>query len=51
VCADRSLAWLSSESLYQQLIEIDADTFSNHWVEVKDQYRKVTGMTEGAERD
>ena len=26
--ADRSLAWLSSERLYQQLTETDADTYT-----------------------
>jgi hypothetical protein len=26
--ADRSLAWLSCERLYQQLTETDADTYS-----------------------
>ena len=32
--ADGSLAWLSSEMLYQQLSERDADTTVNHWTEV-----------------
>jgi hypothetical protein len=34
VLADGSLAWLSSEMLYQQLSERDADTTVNHWTEV-----------------
>jgi hypothetical protein len=36
--ADSSLTWLSSERLYQQLTEIDADTYSQHWIEVMDSY-------------
>jgi hypothetical protein len=39
VFADRSLAWLSSENIYQ-LTEADADT-ARHWTEVRDAYGKV----------
>ena len=46
--ADRSLAWLSSERLYQQLTETDADT-ANHWTEISDHYGRV--RIEGAEGD
>ena len=47
---DRSLAWLSSERLYQQLTETDADT-AKHWPEVGDPYGRVRGRIEGAEGD
>jgi hypothetical protein len=33
---DRSLAWLFSKRLYQQLTETDADTYRNHCTEVGD---------------
>ena len=48
--ADRSLAWLSSERLYQQLTETDADT-ANHWTEVGASYGRVRGRIEGTEGD
>ena len=44
------LAWLSSERLYQQLTETDADT-AKHWPEVGDPYGRVRGRIEGAEGD
>ena len=47
--AGRSLAWLFSERLYQQLTETDADT-TNDWTEVCDPYgtgglKELKGMT------
>ena len=33
--ADRRLAWLSSERLYQQLTETDADTYSQPMIRLK----------------
>ena len=49
--ADRSLAWLSSERLYQQLTETDVDTQANHWTEAGDSCGRVRGRTEGAKGD
>jgi hypothetical protein len=46
--ADRSLAWLSSERLYQQLRQMQIFTVK-HRTEVGDQYGRVGGRTEGAE--
>jgi hypothetical protein len=40
--ADRSLARLSSERLYQQLTETDVAT-ANHWTEVGDLYGRARG--------
>ena len=51
VHTNKSLAWLPSERLYQQPTETDAGTLVNHWVKVRDQYRRVRGRTEGAEGD
>jgi hypothetical protein len=48
VLSGRSLAWLSSERLYQQLTETDANT-AKHWMEVRDLYGRDGGRTEGAE--
>jgi len=50
VLADRSLSWLSSESLYQQLTETDADT-DNNLTEFRGQNGRVRGRTEGAKGD
>jgi hypothetical protein len=47
VLADRSLAWLFSERLYQQLIETNVDTV-NHWIEVRDSYERIKGRTKRA---
>ena len=47
---DRSLAWLSSERVCQQLTETDADT-ANHWTEVMDHYGRIRGKVEGGEGD
>ena len=43
--AVRSLAWLSSERLYQQLTEADADT-ARPWMGVRNPYGKVRGLKE-----
>jgi hypothetical protein len=48
VLADKSLALLSSERLYQQLTETDADTYRNHWTEIRNPYGRVRGRIEGA---
>jgi hypothetical protein len=45
VIADRNLAWLSTESLYQQLTETDAD-IDNHWTEVRDPCGRFRGRIE-----
>jgi len=50
VLADRSLAWLSSEWLYQQLTDTDEDT-ANHWTEVRKPYGRIRGRIEGAKGD
>jgi len=49
VLADRRLAWLSSERLYQHLAKTDADTHRQplHWT--WDPNGRVRGRTEGAE--
>ena len=36
---DRSLTWVSSERLYQQLTETYADTYRKHWTDLKDPQR------------
>jgi hypothetical protein len=47
---NRSLAWLSSERLHQQLTKTHADTtITKHWTEVGDHYRRVKGRIRGAE--
>ena len=50
---DRSLPWLSSERLYQQLTETDTDTYTqrtpNHSTEVGDPYGGIRGRVEEAE--
>jgi hypothetical protein len=51
VAADKSLGWLSSERLYQQLTETHADIYSQDWMEVGDPYRKVGGRIEGPEKN
>ena len=48
--ADRNLAWLSSERLYQQLTDTDAD-IANHWIEVRDSYGRIRGRIEETEED
>jgi hypothetical protein len=35
VLADKSLAWLSSERIYQQMTETDADTYSQPTIRLK----------------
>jgi hypothetical protein len=47
---DISSAWLSSERLYQQLTEKDADT-ANHWTEIGDLYRRIMRQIERSEVD
>jgi hypothetical protein len=49
VLSDRSLAWPSSERLYQQLTETDADAFSQTLDWGQDPYVRVRERTEGAE--
>ena len=49
--ADRSLAWLSSERLYQQLTEQMQILTANHCTEIEEPYGRVRGRLEGAERD
>ena len=44
---DKSLAWLSSERLCQQLTEQMQILATNHWV--RDPYRRVSGRIERAE--
>jgi hypothetical protein len=46
---DRSLAWLSSERLYQHPTETQILT-ANHWTEEGDTYGRVRGRIEGTER-
>ena len=48
--ADRSLACLSSERLYQQLIETEADT-ANVGLRSETPMEELGGRTEGAEGD
>ena len=48
--ADRSLACLSFERLYQQLTDTDADK-ANHWTEVRDPYGRGMGRIEADEGD
>jgi hypothetical protein len=48
--ADRSLALLFSERLYQNMSETDADA-ANHWAEVRVPCGRVGGRIEGAEVD
>lgn len=50
VLADRSLMWLSSETLNGQLTQTDPDT-ANNWTEVWDPCGRVRELTEGAKRD
>ena len=45
---ERSLAWLSSERLYQQVPETDADT-GMHRTEVRDHYGRLSRRIEGIE--
>ena len=47
--ADRSLAWLSSERLYQQQTETDIDTHSQPLTEIGNPYGRVRERTEGTE--
>lgn len=50
VLPDRSLAWLSSERLYQQLTEANEDTYSQPLAEVRDLMQYIHGndwKTEG----
>jgi hypothetical protein len=51
VLADSSLAWLSSERLYQQLSETDAVTYRRPLEGGQDPYGRVRGRDEGAEGD
>jgi hypothetical protein len=51
VLADRSLAWLSSERLYQQLIEQMQILTAKHWTEDRDPYGSVRKRSEGTEQD
>ena len=50
VLVDRSLAWLSSEMLYQQLRQMQTLT-DNHWTQVRNPYGRVRRQKEGAVGD
>ena len=45
-----SLAWVSSERLYQQLTETDADT-AKHWPKAREPHGKIKRRIEGTEED
>ena len=49
--ADRNLAWLSSERLYQHLTEADADTYSQPLDDLRNHNGRVRGRTKAAEGD
>jgi hypothetical protein len=51
VLADRSLACLSSERLYQQLTETDADAHSQTWNGGQGPYGRVRGRIRDTEGD
>jgi hypothetical protein len=51
VLADRSLAWLSSKGLDQQLTETNAKLTANHWTGVRDPYERARGRIDRAEGD
>jgi hypothetical protein len=48
VLVDRSLAWLTSERIYQHLRQTQILT-ANHWTEIGNPYGRVRGRTETAE--
>ena len=48
--ADKSLAWLSSERLYQHLRQMQILT-ANKWTPVREPYGRVRGRIEGAVGD
>jgi hypothetical protein len=50
VFADRNLACLSSEKLYQQLTEMQI-YIAKHWSDVENPHGRVRGRNEGAEGD